>query len=575
MPTFMTTRDTFLYKDPDATSAHLADVPKDTTFSGELQGNFIKTQMSALSPTMGFVQFLGVSTKVMSPEPLTPADFGNFCDMVTRAAREAGADRDYLMAVAYRGTKNLTKFGGKTSSKAGPFQFTKVEWQVAIDGPAKNGGFLPADRLDWTRQPKVAALLAAEYSRQFRADLGRDPTFSELHFVQLFGAGAIDVLKKPPATLSKDAVQGTPARGTYAAKLKAGKGSIANALTKLRTGLIAGLAEALKLIDQQPPEIQFIRPENRDPPWLAVARAEMNLGVSETAEKKNSDRIKEYLAKTDTPDPNGNTPWCGAFATYCMKMSGVPGIENSVKTPDSAATDWWKNWGQAATDPMGVGTVLILKPAGSDGHVGFLVEGSDSNTIKLLAGNQGGGGNGPDRVGIVQFNAGDVQMRRWLPIEPPKSAIQASKDDKLFVQKAPVVMKQLMKDFPGLELIHAGAVLGNIGHECAGFHAFHQIGMPEGQGGYGWCQWDGDRRQQFFKMCSDKGLDRQADDANYAFLTFELKGSQRSAFAATRQETTLESAVHVFDRLFEVSGVPNLPSRIRYARLALQAYNAS
>ena len=187
MPTFMTTRDTFLYKAPNVTSAHLADVPGKTTFSGEIQGMFIKTRIPALSPTIGFVQFLGVSTKVKVAEPLTPADFGSFCDMVTRAAREAGADRDYLMAVAYCGTKNLTKFGGRTSPKAGPFQFTKAEWQAAIAGPAKDGDFLPVDRRDWTRQPKVAALLAAEYARQFRTDLGRDPTFSELYFLRLFG----------------------------------------------------------------------------------------------------------------------------------------------------------------------------------------------------------------------------------------------------------------------------------------------------------------------------------------------------------------------------------------------------
>src|SRR5438445_11582210 len=110
MPTFMTTKDTFLYKDPNVTSAHLADVPGKTTFSGELQGTFIKTRIPALSPAIGFVPFLGVSTKVKVAEPLTPADFGSFCDMVTRAAREAGGDRGSLMAAAYCGPKNLTTF---------------------------------------------------------------------------------------------------------------------------------------------------------------------------------------------------------------------------------------------------------------------------------------------------------------------------------------------------------------------------------------------------------------------------------------------------------------------------------
>jgi len=84
---------------------------------------------------------------------------------------------------------------------------------------------------------------------------------------------------------------------------------------------------------------------------------------------RNSEEIKEYFKVTDFQGDAGTAAWCGAFATFCMKKSGVPEIENRVKTPDSALAAWWKNWGQPATDPHRIGTVIVLKA----GHVGFLV----------------------------------------------------------------------------------------------------------------------------------------------------------------------------------------------------------
>jgi hypothetical protein len=38
----------------------------------------------------------------------------------------------------------------------------------------------------------------------------------------------------------------------------------------------------------------------------------------------------------------------------------------------------------------------------------------------------------------------------------------------VFRRKAPTVMTDLMRDF-GLEVDDAAAILGNLGHECAGF----------------------------------------------------------------------------------------------------------
>jgi|GEM_PF-2361351 len=584
MGTFKATIKTPLLSKADSNSTLLGDVAKGTKFVGELRGNFIKTRIAAISPTEGFVKFLGASVEVVPLPSLAEEEFGAFCDMVTRVARDSKANRDYLMAVAYCGTNNLTDFGPEDSTKAGPFQLDEVQWKAAIapGGPAENLGYREEDRLDWTRQPRVAALLAADCANKFATVLKRPPTFSELYFSQRIGPAAFNALAKPPTTLCKDAFVEAAAPGSYAAELKGGNKSIAEALADLRAKLIAALAKALELIDRQPPEVRFAHPEDQDPAWLTVARAELSLGVSETTDRKNSPRIKEYLQKTQTDDASDTTPWCGAFATFCLKVSGVPNIADSVQTPASAATDWWKDhWGEEAMgdDAHRIGTVVVLKPDNSPGHMGFLVEGSTADTIHLLAGNQGGGGTGPGRVSIVPFPASNVIARRWLSAPVPESDVKTSNvqptgDDAKFVLKAPGIMRRLMDDFPGLAIHHAAAVLGNIGHECRGFLDLHQIGMPPGEGGHGWCQWDGSRRTTFLDWASSKG-GWESDEANYTFLVFELKGTEKAAFASTRQQENLERAVEVFDRKFERSGKPAWPSRKRYARLALQAFNVS
>ena len=64
-----------------------------------------------------------------------------------------------------------------------------------------------------------------------------------------------------------------------------------------------------------------------------------------------------------------------------------------------------------------------------------------------------------------------------------------------FETKAPGIMARLIKDL-GITASQAAGVLGNIGHECAGFQHFQEIGIKPPQGGWGWCQWTGlDRKE--------------------------------------------------------------------------------
>ena len=147
-------------------------------------------------------------------------------------------------------------------------------------------------------------------------------------------------------------------------------------------------------------------------------------------------------------------------------------------------------------------------------------------------------------------------------------------NDTLFKQKAPEIMRRLIDDFD-LENVHAAGILGNIGHECAGFHHLHEVGQPENKGGYGWGQWTGPRRKEFFAWCQKKGLDRESDEANYGFLKHELETSEKNAIAAVLKTSELEEAVEAFERNYERAGVKHYESRKKWARIALSAFKGA
>ena len=144
----------------------------------------------------------------------------------------------------------------------------------------------------------------------------------------------------------------------------------------------------------------------------------------------------------------------------------------------------------------------------------------------------------------------------------------------LFASKAPSIMDRLMRDF-GFSLEQAAGVLGNIGRESGGFEHLHEIGQPEGRGGYGWCQWTGPRRDRFLAWCRKAGLEWTGDEANYGYLAQELGGDYQSTVAAVRACHDLAEATGAFERHFEAAGVPALADRISWAERARAAYLAA
>lgn len=145
----------------------------------------------------------------------------------------------------------------------------------------------------------------------------------------------------------------------------------------------------------------------------------------------------------------------------------------------------------------------------------------------------------------------------------------------LFTDKAPGIMRDLMRDF-GLDLESAAAILGNLGHESGGFKFLQEKKplVPGSRGGYGWAQWTGPRRVAFEKYCARNNLDPASDKANYGFLFVELSGPEKAAIPAVKAAKGLYNKVVAFEAKFERAGVKHYPSRLNYAQQALKAFGS-
>jgi hypothetical protein len=147
-----------------------------------------------------------------------------------------------------------------------------------------------------------------------------------------------------------------------------------------------------------------------------------------------------------------------------------------------------------------------------------------------------------------------------------------------FRAKAPAIMAQLIRDFP-ITPMDAAAILGNLGHESAGFTKLQEMKptVAGSRGGYGWAQWTGPRRRAYEAYCKRTGKDPAGDEANYAYLFLELKGiegSEKVAIAKTVKAEDLEAKVVAFEKAFLRAGVKHYDSRKRWAKIALEAWQA-
>lgn len=146
-------------------------------------------------------------------------------------------------------------------------------------------------------------------------------------------------------------------------------------------------------------------------------------------------------------------------------------------------------------------------------------------------------------------------------------------------QRGGWVVTRLMSDC-GLTPEQAAGIVGNLGFESGEFKSLHEIGQPEGLGGYGWAQWTGTRRVSFLDWCKAHNLDWRSDEANYGYLLAELNTTQAKSLAQVKKTTTTETAVFTFGYWFErprgttETYLPGYASRVAYALRALAGAQA-
>ncbi|MDK1386815.1 phage tail tip lysozyme [Sinorhizobium sp. 8-89] len=72
----------------------------------------------------------------------------------------------------------------------------------------------------------------------------------------------------------------------------------------------------------------------------------------------------------------------------------------------------------------------------------------------------------------------------------------------------------------------AAAIVGNSDHESGGFgRTFGNLWQNGrvGENAFGYAQWDGQRKKDFFEWANERGLDPHSYEANYGFLEHEFK----------------------------------------------------
>lgn len=144
-----------------------------------------------------------------------------------------------------------------------------------------------------------------------------------------------------------------------------------------------------------------------------------------------------------------------------------------------------------------------------------------------------------------------------------------------FRAKAPKLMARLI-DMLNISIEDAAAIVGNAGHESAGFTKLQEIAptVKGSRGGYGWFQWTGPRRRAFEAFCAKNHMKPHTDEANTAFVIHELRTTERPALSKLRAARGLQAKVIAFEKGYERAGVKHYPSRIRWAQIALDAWQS-
>lgn len=134
-------------------------------------------------------------------------------------------------------------------------------------------------------------------------------------------------------------------------------------------------------------------------PWLDIAYEELEKGVKEVPGVVANPRIVEYHSVTTLKSTSDETPWCAAFACWCLEKAGI-------RSPRSARARDFLSWGTQCDAKVGAIAVFSRGSNPSSGHVAFTVQ-TDPDYVHVIGGNQG------DKVSHAKFPRSRVLGFRW------------------------------------------------------------------------------------------------------------------------------------------------------------------
>src|SRR5688500_14234522 len=126
----------------------------------------------------------------------------------------------------------------------------------------------------------------------------------------------------------------------------------------------------------------------------------------------------------------------------------------------------------------------------------------------------------------------------------------------------------------GLTKIQAAGVVGNLVQESNVMPTSVQLGGGPGRGIAQWSvggRWNSGR-YNLVSFATSRGLDRGALQAQLEFAWYELATVGGYGLPDLRAATTITAAVRAFQNKYEICGVCEESSRVRYANAALAAY---
>jgi uncharacterized protein (TIGR02594 family) len=165
------------------------------------------------------------------------------------------------------------------------------------------------------------------------------------------------------------------------AALAAPSGTISGPRQEISQSIINGLKRQL---------------DDRNRRWMALVIDE--LGYLEDDQGKVSARIIEYQ-RTIGNENMPELPWSSAFANWALKICGLKGT-------NSGDPRKWLEWGVNLEKPYFGAIVVIAKPGGLPGVVGFFVSETETD-ITLI------GGNIKNSVSQTTMPKGSVLAYRW------------------------------------------------------------------------------------------------------------------------------------------------------------------